>query len=162
MAAAELARRVASGQDVRVPLAWSPAERSALFDRVAWSESRTPQVRSLVWRLPRGRLETAQAILAHVQALPVVQSPVGAGWQVLRSTRRTLVDGGDCGPRTVLAMAMARAAGIRCETRWLTGKLWDHVWPVFIFEGHAYPGETLLEGARLGEDPMDAQDRLTH
>lgn len=150
---------MARGERVRVPLV-DPAERSDLMYAQALRDARTPEVRLWAERIYRAR--GLAGIVEAIQRLPSFQFAPEAGTDLYQGAVRTLREGGNCTAKTILGMSAAMSLEIPTRIGWLPqqGVGWDHVAPLYAVGGRLEWGETLLIGARLGEHPNAAKQRL--
>lgn len=163
---ASIVSAMCAGDRVCIPLSWPNERRADLMHAQASADARDSavmKVASNVMLSNRGE-DPAASILRRVQNLPNVQPRLPDGHDCYQGSVRTLLDGGNCSCKTILAMALATCCGIRTLVAWyvLPGASSNHVAPAFRVGGLWRIGETLLVGARLGEDPFAAQERLEH
>lgn len=125
--------------------------------------------------VPTGSLQGDRTILLADRLLSFVQS-VGyhedrPGEEWFQRPDYTLRHGGDCEDLSTLFVALAKTLGLRARLEWftqpnaslnhVTSKVWlgpNHRVPVDE-DGWAW-AETTMRGARLGECPYDALERL--
>lgn len=145
----------------RVPDWWPPSRRVETALWLARIDAQTPGVRRLVDLCTpiAGAEGRARAALLAVQSLPYVVDPIGE-W--LARGSYTAAHGGDCLRLAPLLVAVAECAGVPGEVLWLAqpSALQDHVTARLRPDGAWLWAETTIRGARLGESPYDAADRM--
>lgn len=174
---------MSAGERVQVELV-DPAQRVALMFAQADADAWEPAVISIARNAIERRQNAAAGILERVQQLPTLlfclccsdltvtrgttcpacakTSCAGPGVDYYQGAIRTLSEGGNCTAKTIAALAMCAAVGIRSGVGWVFHRSggWDHVAPLFDVGGTLEWGETTLEGARFGEHPLAANARL--
>jgi transglutaminase-like putative cysteine protease len=116
-----------------------------------------------------GRAAIAAALLLWVQRRGYHPDPPGEEW--FQPVARTIAQGGDCEDLSTLFVALARAAGLRAQLVWIDqpSHALNHVSAQVYLgdlarrfgatDGWAW-AETSVLGARLGENPYHAAERL--
>lgn len=109
-----------------------------------------------------GECEYAYAarLLDFVQAIPYVQDPPGEWFQ---SVLYTLANGGDCEDKVSLFLALARYCGYDARPVWMNeseSAQYNHVTAQIRIGAQWLWAETIVPGARLGEEPHAALIRV--
>lgn len=146
----------------RISDATPPAQRLSQLADLAAQGAVNPRVREWAQlRAGNGTVaERAARLLVAVQRRGFRPDPDGA--EYYQGVGYTLTHGGDCEDLSVLLMAALTAVGIKSKLRWLSqpGSALNHVTlAVQLPTGPAW-AETTIPGARLGEDPYEAAQRL--
>lgn len=145
----------------RVPDSWTPQRRVDTALWLARIDAQSPPVRRLVALCEpiASAAGRARAALLAVQSLPYVVDPIGE-W--LARGRYVATYGGDCLRLAPLLVAVAECTGVAGEVLWLgqPSALQDHVTARLCPDGTWLWAETTIRGARLGESPYAAADRI--
>lgn len=160
---------------IRLDLGTSAKQRQQLLDCLAQEGVGTPAIRKLAAqavgeaqinsRLHRDvsyREHLAAAALRLVQQRPYIPPRQDVEeFQSVWSIGRPGV-GGDCADLSVLLVSVYRTLGFPSEVIWITqaGKSLNHVTAKVWVDGAERWAEPTIRGARLGEYPYDAADRL--
>lgn len=145
----------------RVPDWWSSQRRVDAALWLARIDTLAPDVVALArWAEPfAGSEARARAALLAVQSRPFTRDPPGE-W--LARGRVTAARGGDCLRLAPLVVVVAESVGVPGEVLWLSipDAAEDHV-TARLWVGDRWQwAEPTVRGARLGESPFAARDRL--
>lgn len=144
------------------------------LDAIAHAGERDPALRALAARIMRdagaNQRRRAELALAAVQALPWRdESPSVERYQAVS---RTLRLGGNCHDRSPVLVALLRVLGVPAHDTWMNQPKSErnHVMVSAVIDGADCSAgvcrrgwcwaETTIKGARLCEDPYDAERRL--
>ena len=158
-------RRAGAVCDLTVrPLHGAPVERLAVLRDLAERGARESEVRRIAREIraaagaaPRS---LASGVLSYVQGLPYRVDPVGRDDGAAACA--TIERGGDCKKLSVLFCALCSALGLTSRLVWIEqpeARL-DHVSAQWRDGGRWLWAECTVRGARLGEAPHAAAERL--
>ena len=145
-----------------VLLGGNPAERLRYLVELARGAVSDSRVVS-PW-MPQSPLATAVRIsLLTVQGLPYVPDPPGAR-DLVRDPWETSEIGGDCEDLAVLLGVYLTRLRVRWDLLWMhqgeSGAPLDHVTVQLRLDSQWFWADPTVRGARLGEHPYDAVERL--
>lgn len=137
-----------------VEITGSPEQKVRALGQLASDWAMRPVVRSMA----AGR--SIELLLSAVQLLPYVDDPTSS--DIVCDPSEVIAKGGDCDDRAVLFAALAKVAGYRAVIVWQSqdGAPQDHVTVKVWRDGAWLWADPTVPGARIGEEPHAAVDRL--
>lgn len=147
---------------IPLPLGTTAMQRLALLAKVVRAEQGDPTVRRFARRAcdhTRNARECAQALLWAVQWRPYAL-PVRPGEWIQTDLADVVDAGGDCKALSQLLCAAAASLGIPWQLTWLSYPGREHVSAQLGLEGAWRWADGSVRGARLGESPDEAIERI--
>jgi hypothetical protein len=143
-----------------------PCERIRLLERMADEAAARGELSPLeararqATRFGGSQRAVAEAALATVQGLPYYPEAKDQQW--FKPIAWTVGRGGSCGPLSAVLYGLCKRLGLDAQVVWITqaGRALNHLSVLVMVDGAWQWADPSVRGARLGEDPYAAIERL--